>query len=82
LPGSTTEVADAVQEGWLRIDRAGDDGIENFGGWLTTVVSRLSLDQPPTRPTQGDEPVESGMPLTLHVDGHPARFDNAGHGGL
>ncbi len=45
-----------------RLDRAGDDEIENLGGWLTTGVSRICLDQLRTRSTKGEEPVESGMP--------------------
>ncbi len=50
-----------MQETWLRLDRAGDEGIENFGGWLTTVVSRICLDHLRTRSTRGEETVESGM---------------------
>jgi RNA polymerase sigma-70 factor (ECF subfamily) len=44
LLGSSTEAEDAVQEAWLRLSRAGTDGVENLGGWLTTVVARVSLD--------------------------------------
>ncbi|MDX6259676.1 MAG: hypothetical protein QOH84_1364, partial [Kribbellaceae bacterium] len=43
--GSGAEADDAVQEAWLRLNRAGADGIDNLGGWLTTVVSRICLDQ-------------------------------------
>jgi RNA polymerase sigma-70 factor (ECF subfamily) len=42
--GSTGEAEDAVQEAWLRLSRSDDDAIENLGGWLTTVVARISLD--------------------------------------
>src|SRR5262245_32345594 len=42
--GSSSEADDAVQEAWLRVSRAGADGVENLGGWLTTVVARVSLD--------------------------------------
>lgn len=31
LLGSPAEAEDAVQEAWLRLDRAGDNGIENLG---------------------------------------------------
>ncbi len=71
LLGSTTEAEDAVQEAWLRLDRAGEDGIENLGGWLTTVVSRICLDQLRTRSTRGEEPVESGMPELGDDDPNP-----------
>jgi RNA polymerase sigma factor (sigma-70 family) len=42
--GSDAEADDAVQEAWLRVSRAGDDDIENFGAWLTTVTSRVCLN--------------------------------------
>jgi len=34
--GSLTEADDAVQEAWLRLDRADTGDVENLGGWLTT----------------------------------------------
>ena len=42
--GSLSEADDAVQESWLRLSRADSSAIENMGGWLTTVVARISLD--------------------------------------
>jgi RNA polymerase sigma factor (sigma-70 family) len=42
--GSTSEAEDAVQEAWLRLDRADTDAVGNLGGWLTTVVARVCLD--------------------------------------
>ncbi|HET7054904.1 MAG TPA: sigma-70 family RNA polymerase sigma factor [Thermomicrobiales bacterium] len=42
--GSRSEAEDAVQEAWLRLSRTDTSDVENFGGWLTTVVSRISLD--------------------------------------
>src|ERR671911_905564 len=41
--GSLSEVDDAVQEAWLRLSRSETSGIENLGGWLTTVVGRVCL---------------------------------------
>jgi RNA polymerase sigma-70 factor, ECF subfamily len=40
--GSEAEAEDAVQEVWIRLGRT--DGIENLGGWLRTVVTRICLD--------------------------------------
>jgi RNA polymerase sigma-70 factor (ECF subfamily) len=40
--GSLSDADDAVQEGWLRLSRAGDDDVENLRAWLTTVVARIS----------------------------------------
>src|SRR5215471_17978422 len=42
--GSTDEAEDAVQEAWLRLSRAEAGGVDNLGGWLTTVVARVCLD--------------------------------------
>ena len=42
--GSLSEAEDAVQEAWLRLNRADIAAVENLGGWLTTVVSRVCLD--------------------------------------
>ena len=41
--GSTGDAEDAVQEAWLRLSRADAAGIENLGGWLSTVVARVCL---------------------------------------
>jgi DNA-directed RNA polymerase specialized sigma24 family protein len=37
---SVTEGDDAVQEAWLRLSRSDTRGVQNLGGWLTTVVVR------------------------------------------
>jgi RNA polymerase sigma-70 factor (ECF subfamily) len=42
--GSISEADDAVQEAWLRLSRSDADAIDNLGGWLTTVVARISLN--------------------------------------
>ena len=39
--GSLSEADDAVQEAWLRLSRSETSGVENLGGWLTTVVGRV-----------------------------------------
>lgn len=44
LLGSDADADDAVQEAWLRLERVDADGIDNLDAWLTTVVSRVSLD--------------------------------------
>jgi RNA polymerase sigma-70 factor, ECF subfamily len=56
--GSVSEAEDAVQESWLRLSRAGTDGVENLGGWLTTVVSRVCLDALRARKSRGEESLE------------------------
>jgi RNA polymerase sigma factor (sigma-70 family) len=42
---SISEADDAVQEAWFRLSRSESSGIENLGGWLTTVVGRVCLDK-------------------------------------
>lgn len=42
--GSLSEADDAVQDTWLRVSRAGAKEVENLGGWLTTIVARVSLN--------------------------------------
>ena len=43
--GSVHEADDAVQEAWLRLSRSDVSEVENLAAWLTTVVSRICLDQ-------------------------------------
>ncbi|WP_182346127.1 RNA polymerase sigma factor SigJ [Tomitella gaofuii] len=45
LTGSVADAEDAVQEAWLRLDRAGSAGIDDLRAWLTTVVGRICLDR-------------------------------------
>jgi RNA polymerase sigma-70 factor (ECF subfamily) len=53
--GSLSEVDDAVQEAWLRLSRADATGIDNLGGWLTTVVARVCLDMLRSRQSRREE---------------------------
>ena len=43
--GSVSEADDAVQEAWLRLSRSDASAIDNLGGWLTTVVARVCLNE-------------------------------------
>jgi RNA polymerase sigma factor (sigma-70 family) len=56
--GSGNDADDAVQEAWLRLSRAGGDGIEDLRAWLTTVTSRVCLDILRSRRTRREVPVE------------------------
>lgn len=60
--GSVSEVDDAVQEAWLRLSRADARGIDNLGGWLTTVVARVCLDMLRSRRSRREEPITPGAP--------------------
>ncbi|CAM5534003.1 sigma-70 family RNA polymerase sigma factor [Streptomyces aurantiogriseus] len=57
--GSLAEADDAVQETWLRASRADLDEVENLTAWLTTVVSRVSLNMLRSRRTRREEPLET-----------------------
>jgi len=69
--GSLTEADDAVQEAWIRLARSDAEEIENLGGWLTTVVARVSLNMLRSRSTRREEPMELRMPEPIvdRVDG-------------
>ena len=41
--GSEADADDVLQEAWLRLSRT--DAIDDLPAWLTTVVTRLCLDQ-------------------------------------
>ena len=55
--GSLIEAEDAVQEAWLRLHRIDTATVENLGGWLTTVVSRVCLDMLRSRKSRREEPI-------------------------
>lgn len=57
--GSVGEAEDAVQDAWLRYDRTDTSDVENLGGWLTTVVGRLCLNQLRSRAQRREESFES-----------------------
>jgi RNA polymerase sigma factor (sigma-70 family) len=60
--GSLSEAYDAVQESWLRLSRSGTSGVENLGGWLTTVVARVCLDMLRSRKSRREEPLDAQGP--------------------
>jgi RNA polymerase sigma factor (sigma-70 family) len=57
--GSLSEAEDAVQECWLRLSRSNTSNVENLGGWLTTVVTRVCLDMLRSRKSRREEPLEA-----------------------
>jgi RNA polymerase sigma factor (sigma-70 family) len=63
--GSLSEADDAVQEAWFRLSRSETSGIENLGGWLTTVVGRVCLDMLRSRTSRRVVPL--GEPLGTRV---------------
>jgi len=60
--GSVSEAEDAVQEGWLRLSRTDTTEVDNLAAWLTTVVSRVCLDQLRSRKARREESLEARLP--------------------
>jgi RNA polymerase sigma-70 factor (ECF subfamily) len=72
--GSPAEADDALQEAWLRFDRTDTTDVENLGGWLTTVVSRVCLTMLDSRKRRREEALEAGGlpdPVVTRVADHP-----------
>jgi RNA polymerase sigma factor (sigma-70 family) len=63
--GSVSDADDAVQDAWLRLSRTesrAEVEIDNLGGWLTTVVARVSLNQLRARATRREDSLAVYMP--------------------
>ena len=60
--GSLSEADDALQDAWLRVNRAGADDVDNLGGWLTTIVARVSLNMLRARSRRREESFEEHLP--------------------
>ncbi|MFD7909958.1 sigma-70 family RNA polymerase sigma factor [Streptomyces sp. NPDC059752] len=75
--GSLAEAEDAVQEAWLRLNRSDVSDVENLGGWLTTVVSRVCLNLLRSRESRREDPMEA-----YPSDPAVSRADAFGPGGL
>jgi RNA polymerase sigma factor (sigma-70 family) len=69
--GSLTEADDALQEAWLRLSRTDTSEVENLDAWLTTVVSRVSLNMLRARRSRGEQPlgVHVPEPIVDRADG-------------
>ncbi len=69
--GSLSEADDAVQEGWLRLSRSDTSGVENLGGWLTTVVARVCLDMLRSRKSRAEVHLDAHVldPILSRADG-------------
>ena len=69
--GSPADAEDAVQEAWLRLSRSDSSEVEKLGGWLTTVVARVSLNMLQSRKTRREDPAGSHLPeeIAASTDG-------------
>jgi RNA polymerase sigma factor (sigma-70 family) len=69
--GSLTEAEDAVQEAWLRMERADVSDVQNMRGWLTTVVARICLDVLRARSAHPEQPLEESMAAPHSASAQP-----------
>jgi RNA polymerase sigma-70 factor (ECF subfamily) len=82
--GSLSEADDAVQEAWLRLQRADATGVDNLSGWLTTVVSRVCLDVLRSRRSRREEPLgaeaeaDAAAGASADPEGEAALADSVG----
>jgi len=60
--GSLSEAEDAVQDAWLKLSRSDTSGVDNLGGWLTTVVARVCLDMLRARKSRREDSLDDGVP--------------------
>jgi RNA polymerase sigma-70 factor (ECF subfamily) len=71
--GSLAEAEDAVQETWVRLNRADSSALENLGGWLTTVIGRVCLNVLRSRATRREHSLDTDA--VAEVATHDARTD-------
>ena len=66
--GSLSDADDAVQDAWLRLQRADAQQIDSLGAWLTTVVARICLNMLRSRRTRGEQPLDGFLPEPIIDD--------------
>lgn len=81
--GSYWDADDAVQETWLRLQRADADEIDNLDAWLTVVVSRVSVDHLRSRGARhedaaADLPLEAPDPGSTGPDTSAVQSEELG----
>lgn len=74
---SRAEAEDAVQEAWLRVQRAEITSLDNPRGWLTTVVARVCLDMLRARKTRYERSTASDDQLS-DLAAEPTSPESAG----
>ena len=79
LLGSASDADDAVQDTWLRLSGADTSKVENLGGWLTTVVARVSLNM--LRGRRREQPVGSGWSSAAEAASRSGTAGAPGTGG-
>ncbi|MBO4239346.1 sigma-70 family RNA polymerase sigma factor [Pseudonocardia alni] len=68
LLGSAVDAEDAVQDAWMRLAHTDARAIDNLGGWLTTVTSRLCLDRLRAQKARPESPLDADDLLRASSD--------------
>jgi RNA polymerase sigma factor (sigma-70 family) len=74
--GSVTEADDAVQEAWIRLQRADPGGTDTLRGWLTVTVGRICLDMLRTRTSRRETYVGTWLPEPIVTPAEPRSVPN------
>lgn len=76
--GSIHDAEDAVQSTWIKASTADADGLRNPAAWLTTVLTRVCLDQLRMRNRRREEPLLADMlpAEALTADEHYLKQEN------
>ncbi len=69
--GSASEAEDAVQEAWLRMNRADVGDVRNIRGWLTTVVAHICLDMLRARSVRPEQPLDGTVAPARNATAEP-----------
>ncbi len=81
LLGSLNDADDAVQDTWLRLTGVDGGAVANLGGWLTTVVARVSLNMLRSRRRRQEEPVGDAWPAAAQRAASAASVAGGGTAG-
>jgi RNA polymerase sigma factor (sigma-70 family) len=81
LLGSMTDAEDAVQDTWLRLTSADTSEVANLGGWLTTVVARVSLNMLRSRRYRHEQFVGDAWPSAAESAARAGAVPGAGAAG-
>jgi RNA polymerase sigma-70 factor (ECF subfamily) len=75
--GSVSEAEDVVQDAFLRLDRARAEEIESPRAYMTTVVTRLAIDQLRSARVTREQYVGAWLPEPLVAEAGPGPADAA-----
>jgi RNA polymerase sigma factor (sigma-70 family) len=73
--GSLSEADDAVQAAWLNVSRADTSAVDNLGGWLTTIVARVSLDMLRARKLHPEDDIDTHEPVRVGEEGSDPEYE-------